>query len=107
MKFLFSLFMIPSYLIFPVMLLAGGFVGLDEFYLRPVSGEHTLVSNTYFAFLHLSLAVGLTLAVLNALYVFCMMIFAFIIKSWTKALVAGSSMVISLTLVYYLLNREI
>ena len=102
-----SLFMIASYLIFPLMLIAGGFVYLDEVWLRPVSGGHSLVSHTYFAFLHLSLAIGLTLAVLNFLYVSCMAVFAFIIKSWFRALIAMTSGAVSFLTAFYLLNREL
>ncbi|MBO5723261.1 MAG: hypothetical protein J6S58_00385 [Lentisphaeria bacterium] len=108
MKLLFSLFMIPSYLIFPLMVLAGGFVYLDEIWLRPSGGyTHTLTGNIYFALLHLSLATGLTLAVLNFLYVCCMAIFALIIKSWCKALIALSSGAVSFLIAYYLLNRDL
>lgn len=99
--------MIPSYLIFPLMLLTGGFVYLDEVWLRPVSSGHTLVSHTYFAFLHVSLAVGLTLSVLNFLYVSCMMVFAFIIKSWIRALIAMTSGAVSFLTAFYLLNRDL
>ena len=107
MKFLFSCFMLPAYIMIAVSGLGGLFIYLDSTGCRPVENPHGFLYNMYFCLLHLSMAVSLGLAVLALIYCICMAAVGFIVKTWFGAGIAIAGAAGMFILANFLLNTTI
>lgn len=102
MKLLFSMLLIPLFIVGPLALLTGGWVYFDRNFFRPELPETFF--HLYMSLLHFSVGVGILLNGLCSLYAVVMCVVGFIIKTWFGAILTGGMACGFFFLLLYLLE---
>lgn len=107
MKLLFHMLLFPAIIAAIVSGLGCGLVYLNATALHSAGNGGTMFSNIYLGLVHLSLAVGLALAVLDFVFSCALTIFGFIAKTWFGAIAAGGIAAACFFMSAFLLNATI
>ena len=102
MKLLFSILLIPLFIVGPLALLTGGWVYFDRNFFRPDLQESFF--HLYMALLHFCTGAGILLSGLSSLYAAIMCIVGFVVKTWFGAILAGGMALGFFVLLLYLLE---